>query len=161
MRAHGSYEALLEDPEVDAIYLATPHPQHAEWLVRAARAGKHVLCEKPLCVNAADAEAALAEAAAAGVTVREAFMYRCHPQTAALAEAVRGGRIGDLKLIEAVFSFDIGAEDDRAADGERRGRRRHPRRRLLHDEPRPLPCRGNAGFGLRGAETALRPGLPR
>ncbi len=108
IRAHGSYDDLLADPEVEAIYLATPHPGHAEWIVRAARAGKHVLCEKPLCVHAADAEAALAEAAAAGVTVREAFMYRCHPQTAALAEAVRSGRIGELKLIEAAFSFDAG-----------------------------------------------------
>ncbi|BAM04204.1 aldo/keto reductase [Phycisphaera mikurensis] len=124
VRAHGSYAALLADPEVEAIYLATPHPQHAEWLVKAARAGKHVLCEKPLAVNFADAEAALAEAAASGVTVREAFMYRCHPQTAAIAEAIRGGKIGDVRLIEAVFSFDVGetrtgrlVENDAAGGG--------------------------------------------
>ena len=108
VRAHGSYEALLADPEVDAVYLATPHPQHARWVIRAARAGKHVLCEKPLCVNAADAEAVIAEAEAAGVTLREAFMYRAHPQAAAIAEAVRSGRIGEVQLIETAFSFDAG-----------------------------------------------------
>lgn len=108
VRAHGSYDSLLADPEVDAIYLATPHPVHADWIVRAARAGKHVLCEKPLCVNAVDAEAVITAAAEAGVTLREAFMYRCHPQTAALAEVLASGRIGKPKLIEASFCFDAG-----------------------------------------------------
>ena len=123
-RAHASYEDLLADDAVDAVYLATPHPQHAAWAIRAARAGKHVLCEKPLCVNEADAEAVVAEAAAAGVTLREAFMYRCHPLAAALAAVVRGGELGRIRLIETTFSFDAGAglsgrliENDAAGGG--------------------------------------------
>ena len=108
IRAHGSYEDLLADPEVDAVYLATPHPQHAEWAIKCVRAGKHLLCEKPLCVNAADAEAVIAEAALAGVTLREAFMYRAHPQTEAIAEVLRSGEIGSVQFIETAFSFDAG-----------------------------------------------------
>jgi predicted dehydrogenase len=103
-RAHGSYEALLADPEVSAVYVATPHPLHAEWAIKAAEAGKHVLCEKPLALNRGDAERIIAAARRHRVFLMEAFMYRCHPQTSALAELVRNGAIGELRLVQAAFS---------------------------------------------------------
>jgi len=106
IRAHASYEALLADPEVQAVYIGTPHDTHAELTIRAARAGKHVLCEKPLALNRADAARAVAAARAAGVFLMEAFMYRCHPQTAKLAELVRSGAIGEPRLLTAVFCFN-------------------------------------------------------
>lgn len=106
-RAHGSYEALLADPEVDAVYLSTPHVLHAEWTIAAARAGKHILCEKPLAMNAAEAERMAAEAGRAGVFLMEAFMYRCHPSTARAVELVRSGVLGEVALIEASFGHRL------------------------------------------------------
>ncbi|HEY8965426.1 MAG TPA: aldo/keto reductase [Candidatus Methylacidiphilales bacterium] len=105
VRAHGSYEALLADPGVDAIYLATPHPQHARWAIAAARAGKHLLCEKPLTLNHAEAMAVAQAARESGVFLMEAFMYRCHPLTARWLEVVRSGALGRIGLIRATFSF--------------------------------------------------------
>jgi predicted dehydrogenase/diketogulonate reductase-like aldo/keto reductase len=107
-KAHGSYEALLEDPEVDAVYIATPHPLHAEWVIKAAEAGKHVLCEKPFTLNHAEAMAAAEAARAGDVLVMEAFMYRCHPLTAKLAGLIRNKAIGEVRLIRAAFSFQAG-----------------------------------------------------
>jgi predicted dehydrogenase/aryl-alcohol dehydrogenase-like predicted oxidoreductase len=107
-RAHASYDALLADPNVDAVYIATPHPQHAEWCIAAARAGKHILCEKPITLNQAEAMAVAEAAREAGVFLMEAFMYRCHPQTARLVELIRSGAIGDVRLIQATFSFQAG-----------------------------------------------------
>ncbi len=106
IRAHATYEALLADPEVSAVYISTPHDSHAALTIAAAAAGKHVLCEKPLALNHADAARAVAAARAHGVFLMEAFMYRCHPQTAKLAELVRAGAIGELRLISAVFCFN-------------------------------------------------------
>lgn len=103
-RAHGSYDALLADPDVSAVYIATPHPSHLEWTLRAAAAGKHILCEKPLALNRADAERMVAAARRHRVFLMEAFMYRCHPQTARLAELVRAGAIGELRAIHANFT---------------------------------------------------------
>jgi predicted dehydrogenase/aryl-alcohol dehydrogenase-like predicted oxidoreductase len=111
-RRHASYEALLADPEVQIVYISTPHSHHAQWAIRAAQAGKHILCEKPLGINHAQAMATIEAAERAGVFLMEAFMYRCHPQTKKLVELVRDRAIGDLRLIEAAFSFaaNVGPE---------------------------------------------------
>jgi D-xylose 1-dehydrogenase (NADP+, D-xylono-1,5-lactone-forming) len=104
-RAHGSYEALLEDPSVEAVYISLPNSMHVEWSVRALEAGKHVLCEKPLSRRAADVETAFDAADRCERLLMEAFMYRHNPQTLRLAELVRDGAIGRLRLIRAAFSF--------------------------------------------------------
>jgi len=104
-RAHDSYEALLADPEVDAVYIPLPNHLHAEWTIAAARAGKHVLCEKPLALTAAEAEPMIDAADAAGVHLMEAFMYRHHPSWVAVRELVASGRIGTLSAVQSWFGF--------------------------------------------------------
>jgi predicted dehydrogenase len=104
-RAHGSYESLLADREVRAVYIGLPHPWHAEWTIRAARAGKHILCEKPLTMNRAEAVTVAGAAHDHGVLLMEAFMYRCHPQTAKIVELVGSGALGRVSLVQATFSF--------------------------------------------------------
>jgi xylose dehydrogenase (NAD/NADP) len=106
-RAHGSYEALLADPDVDAIYISLPNSLHVEWSVRALEAGKHVLCEKPLARRPEDVERAFDAAERAGRVLAEAFMYRHHPQTKLVSELVGGGAIGELRAIRASFSFPL------------------------------------------------------
>lgn len=105
-RAHGSYQALLDDPEVDIVYVATPHPSHAEWTIRAARAKKHVLCEKPLGMTQVEVSAMVQAAREHDVFLMEAFMYRCHPQTLELVRLLRAGALGRIKAIQATFGFD-------------------------------------------------------
>jgi predicted dehydrogenase/aryl-alcohol dehydrogenase-like predicted oxidoreductase len=107
-RRHGSYEALLADAEVDAIYVSTPHPHHAEWTIKALRAGKHVLCEKPFAVNQFQAHAMIEAAAVNKRFLMEAFMYRSHPQTLRLTELIRERAIGDVRVIRATFAFQAG-----------------------------------------------------
>ncbi|MBM4148770.1 MAG: oxidoreductase [Lentisphaerae bacterium] len=109
---HGSYDALLSDPSVEAVYVATPHPLHAEWSIRAAEAGKHVLCEKPFAVNAWEASAMLDAARENGTFMMEAFMYRCHPQVAKLLELLRSGAIGEIRSVQASFAFRAGWNPD-------------------------------------------------
>ena len=104
-RVHGSYEALLADPDVDAVYVPLPNHLHAEWTIAAARAGKHVLCEKPLATTAAEAERMIEACRAGGVTLMEAFMYRLHPSWVAVRELVASGRIGRLTAVSSWFSY--------------------------------------------------------
>ncbi|MGX5848475.1 aldo/keto reductase [Mesorhizobium sp. PL10] len=99
------YDALLADPDVDAVYIAIPHPGHAEWAIKAAEAGKHVLCEKPLALTAFEADAMIHAARKAGTFLGEAFMYRLHPQTLKLVELIKSGVIGDARMIKSSFGF--------------------------------------------------------
>jgi predicted dehydrogenase len=105
LRRHGRYDALLADAEVQAVYIATPHPEHVEWAIKAAAAKKHILCEKPLGLNAGEAAAIIQAARDNDVFLMEAFMYRCHPQTQKIVELVKDKAIGDVKLIQAAFGF--------------------------------------------------------
>jgi predicted dehydrogenase len=104
-RAWGSYEELIADPDVDAIYNPLPNHLHVPWSIRAAEAGKHVLCEKPIALSAAEARALLAARERTGVTIAEAFMVRAHPQWHRVRELVRDGRIGELRLVAGHFSY--------------------------------------------------------
>jgi len=106
-RGHGSYEALLEDPELDAVYISLPNGLHHEWTMHALEAGKHVLVEKPYSRRPEEVEAAWDAAAAAGLVVMEAFMYRHHPQIPLVRSLVEQGRIGRLRHIRATFSFRL------------------------------------------------------
>jgi predicted dehydrogenase len=106
-RAYGTYEDLLADPDVEAVYISLPNSLHVEWSVRALEAGKHVLCEKPLSRRAADVERAFEVAGESGRLLMEAFMYRHNPQTARLKELVDGGAIGRLRLVRAAFGFPL------------------------------------------------------
>jgi predicted dehydrogenase len=106
-KAYGSYEELLADSDIDAIYNPLPNSMHVEWSIRALEAGKHVLCEKPLSRHPADVERAFDVAERAGLVLTEAFMYRHNPQTARLTELVAGGAIGELRVVRAAFSFTI------------------------------------------------------
>jgi predicted dehydrogenase/aryl-alcohol dehydrogenase-like predicted oxidoreductase len=103
--AHGSYEAMLADPNVQAVYIATPHPQHVEWAIRFAEAGKHLLVEKPIALNAAETMAIIEAARANDIFLMEAFMYRCHPQTLKLIELIKQKVVGEVRVIHATFSF--------------------------------------------------------
>jgi len=104
-RAYGSYEELVADPDVEAIYNPLPNHLHVPWSVRAATAGKHVLCEKPIALSAAEARELRAARDRAGVLVGEAFMVRTHPQWLAVRRLIESGRIGDLRLIVGHFSY--------------------------------------------------------
>ncbi len=111
-RAYGSYDVLLADPEIDAVYVPLPNALHLEWSRRALQAGKHVLCEKPLGRSPADVEDAFDVAEREGRLLMEAFMYRHHPQTARLTELVAGGAIGRLRLVRSSFSFPLSDSAD-------------------------------------------------
>jgi predicted dehydrogenase len=104
-RAYGSYEELLADPDVEAIYNPLPNHLHVPWSIRAAQAGKHVLCEKPIALSADEARKLLAARDATGVQIAEAFMIRAHPQWHAVREIIASGRIGTLRLISGHFSY--------------------------------------------------------
>jgi predicted dehydrogenase len=104
-RAYGSYEQLLADPDVEAVYNPLPNHLHVPWSIRAADAGKHVLCEKPIALSAAEARALLAARDRTGVQIGEAFMVRTHPQWAKVRELIDADRIGELRLVVGHFSY--------------------------------------------------------
>src|ERR1700726_4087840 len=104
-KAHGSYEALLADPDIDAIYNPLPNELHVPWTIKAAEAGKHVLCEKPLSLTVAEARRLLAVRDRMGVKIGEAFMVRTHPQWLRARELVASGRIGQLRSALGFFSY--------------------------------------------------------
>jgi predicted dehydrogenase len=106
-RAIGSYQALVDDPAIDAIYISIPNSLHAEWTVRALEAGKHVLCEKPLALSVAEVDQIARAARRAGRVAAEAFMYRHHPLTHAVQKTILDGTIGDVRLIRGAFTFPL------------------------------------------------------
>ena len=111
-RAHGSYEALLADPEIDVLYNPLPNHLHAEWTIKAVEAGKHVLCEKPLTLSADEVDEVQDAARKHGRVVTEAFMYRHHPQTLQVQDLVREGALGALKLIRGSFTYVLSRSGD-------------------------------------------------
>ena len=111
-RAHGSYEALLADPEVEAVYVPLPNALHVDWSVRALEAGKHVLCEKPMDRRAEAVERAFDAADRAGRVLSEGFMWRHHPQARALADALDEGVVGRVRAIRASFGFPLDRPGD-------------------------------------------------
>jgi len=106
-RAYGSYEELLADPDIEAVYISLPNTLHCEWSIAAVEAGKHVLCEKPMSRDPAEVEAAFDAAERADRFLSEAFMYRHNPQTRRLVSLVREGAIGELRLVRSVFSYSL------------------------------------------------------
>lgn len=110
-RAHGSYEALLADPEIEAVYIPLPNHMHAEWAIRAVEAGKHVLCEKPLAIGGAEARAMFDAARARGVHLVEAYPYMAQPQTLRLRELIAEGALGRVQMVSASFGFAFCAPD--------------------------------------------------
>jgi len=111
-RAHGSYEALLLDPEIDVVYNSLPNHLHAKWTINALRAGKHVLCEKPLALTLEEADAMIAASKETGKILSEAFMYRHHAQTLKIKEIIDSGALGQLQLIKGTFTFNLTRKDD-------------------------------------------------
>jgi D-xylose 1-dehydrogenase (NADP+, D-xylono-1,5-lactone-forming) len=117
-RAHGSYQDLLANPDVEAIYIPLPNGLHVEWTLAALAAGKHVLCEKPLSPRAEEVERCFDAAERAGLVLSEGFMWRHHPQAERLESLVRGGAIGELRLVRAAFSFPLDRFPDVRWDAE-------------------------------------------
>lgn len=107
----GSYEALIADSEIDAVYIPLPNELHLPWVERAAAAGKHILCEKPLALNAAEAQQMRDACRKAGVTLMEAFMWRHHPRVVHARKLLADGKLGELRLVKMDFSFDIDRSD--------------------------------------------------
>jgi len=116
--AYGSYEALLADDDIDAVYIPLPNGLHREWTIRAAEAGKHVLCEKPLALSEAECREMAAAADANGVKLMEAFMYRFHPRSELMIDMMRGGHVGELRMIQSVFTFRLKSPDNIRLDPE-------------------------------------------
>ncbi len=111
-RVYSSYEALLDDPEIDAVYLPLPNHLHAPWTIKAAERGKHVLCEKPAALNAREVEAMGKACEDHGVVFMEAFMYQFHPQWDRVKEIIQSGEIGDVKLIQSHFTGTMNRQED-------------------------------------------------
>jgi predicted dehydrogenase len=111
-KSYGSYEDLLADRDIEAVYIPLPNHLHAEWIRKAADAGKHILCEKPLALNAEQAAASVEYAAKRGVRLMEAFMYRFHPQWQKVRELARIGEIGEIQTVQMTFAYDLKDPDN-------------------------------------------------
>lgn len=105
LKSHRTYQELVEDPAIDAIYNPLPNDLHAEWSIRAMRAGKHVLCEKPMAMNAPEVRAMIGAAESGGVLLMEGFMYKFHPQMEKTLALIREGKIGEVRAIHSSFTF--------------------------------------------------------
>ena len=110
--SYGSYEALLDDERIEAVYNPLPNSLHKEWTIKAAERGKHILCEKPLALNSAECREMEAVAASNGVKLLEAFMYRFHPRTEKVLEMIHGGAVGDLRQIRSTLTFPLDRPKD-------------------------------------------------
>jgi len=111
-KSYGSYQALLDDPDIDAVYIPLPNSLHYEWTIKAAQAGKHILCEKPLALNPTQCLEMEAAARQAGVVLMEAFMYRFHPRMEKVIEQVREDALGPLRMIQSSFTFKLTRPDN-------------------------------------------------
>jgi D-xylose 1-dehydrogenase (NADP+, D-xylono-1,5-lactone-forming) len=111
-RAMGSYEALLSDPDIDVVYISLPNSLHAEWTIKAAQAGKHVLCEKPLALSTGEVDAVIEAASRCQVAIAEAFMYRHHPLTLKVQQLIEAHEIGEVRVIRGGFTFNIARPED-------------------------------------------------
>jgi len=111
-RWYGAYEDLLADPDIEAVYIPLPNHLHAEWIRKAADAGKHILCEKPLALNAEEADSCVEYASKRGVRLMEAFMYRFHPQWRRAQELARIGEIGEILAVQTTFAYDLKDPDN-------------------------------------------------
>ena len=111
-RAYGTYQDLLDDPDIDVIYNSLPNSLHAEWTVKAVRAGKHVLCEKPLAVSLSEVDEIADASQKSGRFVAEAFMYRHHPQTILAKELIDRGEVGEVRLVKGAFTFNLTKQGD-------------------------------------------------
>jgi len=112
---HDSYDALLADPTIDAVYIATIHPAHLEWVTKAAQAGKHILVEKPMGMNAAEVSTMITAARENDVFLMEAFMYRCHPQMTRMVEFIQDGAVGEVKVVRSAFGYHANFNPDSRA----------------------------------------------
>ena len=130
-RSYGSYDDMLADPDIEAVYISLPNSMHVDWSIRALEAGKHVLCEKPLSRHPGEVERAFDAADRTGRILMEAFMWRHNPQTAKLKELVDGGAIGELRLVRAAFSFPLADQTNVRLNAELEGGGAHGRRLLL------------------------------
>ena len=168
-KAYGSYQAVLDDPEIDAIINPLPNSMHCEWTVKAAQAGKHILCEKPLAVTVAQARQMIDAARANGVLLVEAFTHRLNPQLQCARRLVQQGEIGEVKLARAELTFGIRNWAYRRPGAKKIGRRRALGRWLLLRQRSALcaQCRAGrcAGFSApaqwRGCELSRTVALPR
>jgi predicted dehydrogenase len=111
-RHYGGYAALLDDPEIDAVYIPLPNSLHREWAIRAAERKKHILCEKPLALSVGECLEMQAAADAHGVTLMEAFMYRFHPRNRRLVDMARGGAVGELRALRSAFTFRLSGPEN-------------------------------------------------
>ena len=155
VRLHDSYEALLADPGVDAIYIPLPNHQHVEWTAKCLEAGKHVLCEKPIALRAEEIDPLIALRDRTGLVAAEAFMVTHHPQWIRARELVRQGAIGRLRQVQGAFSFFNDDAGQHPQPG-RHGRRRAARHRGLSVDLHPLRQRRGAGLGPLGRDRVGR-----